>query len=116
MQASSTDNVVKQNNFIGNSFDISTNGSLQLNTFNGNYWDKYEGYDLDKNGKGDVPFRPVSMFSVIVERNPPVLMMFRSFMTGLMDKAEKVIPGITPVDLADNSPFMKPLPLKHNHP
>lgn len=116
MQASSTDNIVSGNNFMGNSFDVSTNGSLQLNSFNGNYWDKYEGYDLDRNGSGDVPFRPVSMFSVIVERNPPVMMMFRSFMTGLMDKAEKVIPGITPVDLADNQPLMHPLTLKNDLP
>jgi len=112
MQASSTDNIVSLNNFTGNSFDVSTNGSLQLNHFTGNYWDNYEGYDLNKNGRGDVPYRPISMFSVIVERNPPVLMMFRSFMTGLMDKAEKVLPGITPVDLTDDAPYIKPLPFK----
>jgi nitrous oxidase accessory protein len=48
------------------------------------------------------------MFSVIVERNPPVLMMFHSFMTTMMDKAERMLPGITPVDLIDNKPLMKP--------
>lgn len=108
MQASSTENEIRANNFQGNSFDVATNGSLQLNNFSGNYWDKYEGYDLDRNGIGDVPFRPVSMFSVIVERNPPVLMMFHSFMTTMMDKAERMLPGITPVDLIDNKPLMKP--------
>lgn len=108
MQASSTENEIHANNFQGNSFDVATNGSLQLNNFSGNYWDKYEGYDLDRNGIGDVPFRPVSMFSVIVERNPPVLMMFHSFMTTMMDKAERMLPGITPVDLIDNKPLMKP--------
>jgi nitrous oxidase accessory protein len=44
-------------NFLGNTFDVSTNGSLVLNEFNGNYWDKYDGYDLDKNKIGDVPYR-----------------------------------------------------------
>lgn len=111
MQASSTDNIIHANNFLGNSFDVATNGSLQLNSFSGNYWDHYEGYDLDRDGTGDIPFRPVSMFSVIVERNPPVLMMFHSFMTTMMDKAERIIPGITPVDLADERPLMKPLKL-----
>ena len=27
--------------------------------FSGNYWDRYSGYDLDRDGTGDVPFAPV---------------------------------------------------------
>lgn len=112
VQASCADNIIHENNFIGNTFDIATNGSLQLNDFNGNYWDKYEGYDLDRDGTGDVPFRPVSIFSMIVERNPVTLMLFRSFMVSLMDKAERILPGITPEALKDSKPFIKPLLLK----
>lgn len=44
IQANCMDNVITENNFTGNTFDVSTNGSLVLNTFNNNYWDKYEGY------------------------------------------------------------------------
>lgn len=29
-----------------------------------------EGYDLDKNGTGDVPYRPISMYAQIIEQNP----------------------------------------------
>lgn len=111
IQASCNDNTVNYNNFYGNTFDVATNGSLVLNNFNHNYWDKYEGYDLDRNRVGDVTYRPVSLYSMIVERNPATLMLFRSFMVGLIDKAEKVLPGITPVDLVDSYPFMKPLQL-----
>lgn len=57
---------VTSNNFIGNTFDISTNGTLVLNTFDKNYWDKYEGYDLDKNNIGDVPFHPLSIFLLLL--------------------------------------------------
>ncbi len=32
--------------------------ALVLNTFNNNYWDKYEGYDLNSDGTGDVPLPP----------------------------------------------------------
>ena len=46
VQASCMDNEISYNNFLANTFDISTNGSLVLNHFNNNYWDKYEGYDL----------------------------------------------------------------------
>lgn len=109
VQASCDANVIRQNNFLGNSFDVSTNGSLVLNTFNGNYWDRYEGYDLQRDGVGDVPFRPVSLYAVVVERMPYGLMLMRSFMVYLMDKAEKIIPSLTPEQLMDDQPAMQPL-------
>lgn len=107
MQASCMDNLIEENNFTSNTFDIATNGSLVLNTFKGNYWERYEGYDLNRDGTGDVPYRPVSLYSMIVERNPATLMLFRSFMVDLMDKAERIIPGMTPEDLKDDEPRMK---------
>ncbi|MBP6811629.1 MAG: nitrous oxide reductase family maturation protein NosD [Saprospiraceae bacterium] len=111
VQASCDANVIRQNNFFGNSFDVSTNGSLVLNTFDGNYWDRYEGYDLNRDGVGDVPFRPVSLYAVVVEKMPYGLMLMRSFMVYLMDKAEKIIPSLTPEQLMDQKPNMKPLEL-----
>ncbi|KYP14502.1 nitrous oxide reductase family maturation protein NosD [Flavihumibacter sp. CACIAM 22H1] len=111
IQASCDNNNISKNNFIANSFDIATNGSLVLNSFDGNYWDKYEGYDLNKDGIGDVPYRPLSLFALIVERNNSSMMLFRSPMVGLLERAEKIMPGITPEQLKDNKPQMKPLPL-----
>jgi nitrous oxidase accessory protein len=109
VQASCDANVIRQNNFMGNSFDVSTNGSLVLNTFDGNYWDRYEGYDLNRDGIGDVPFRPVSLYAIVVERMPFGLTLMRSFMVYLMDKAEKIIPSLTPEELMDDTPAMQPL-------
>lgn len=111
IQASCMDNVIVNNNFNGNSFDMGTNGSLVLNTFDSNYWDKYEGYDLNKDGKGDVPYHPLSLFSVLVEKNPSAMLLFRSFMITLLDKSEKVLPSITPDNFVDKSPLMKPIAL-----
>ena len=107
IQASCQDVVLEYNNFTGNTFDIGTNGSLVLNTFNHNYWDKYEGYDLNKDKIGDVPYRPVSMYSMIVEKYPPAMILFRSFITSLLDKTEKILPSLTPENLKDNEPLMK---------
>ncbi|HEX4957425.1 MAG TPA: nitrous oxide reductase family maturation protein NosD [Lacibacter sp.] len=109
IQANCMDNVITQNNFIGNSFDVATNGELVLSRFERNYWDKYEGYDLNRNGVGDVPYRPVSLYAMITERNPASMMMYRSFIATLIDKAEKMIPVLTPVDLKDDHPQMKPI-------
>lgn len=111
IQASCMDNEITHNNFVGNTFDISTNGSLVLNTFDSNYWDKYEGYDLNKDNLGDIPYHPLSIFSVIVEKNPPAMLLFRSFMVTLLDKSEKIVPSLTPDNFIDNKPLMRSLQL-----
>jgi len=107
IQASCLGVVLEHNNFNGNTFDVGTNGSLVQNTFNNNYWDKYEGYDLNKDKIGDIPYRPVSMYSMIVEKYPPAMILFRSFITSLLDKTEKILPSLTPENLKDNAPLMK---------
>lgn len=107
IQASCSGVVLELNNFIGNTFDVGTNGSLVLNHFKNNYWDKYEGYDLNKDKIGDIPYRPVSMYSMIVEKYPPAMILFRSFITSLLDKTEKILPSLTPENLKDSAPMMK---------
>jgi nitrous oxidase accessory protein len=111
-QASCLNDTLTHNNFIANTFDIATNGSLVLNSFNQNYWDKYEGYDLNKDKTGDVPYHPVSMFSMIVAENPTAMILFRSIMATLLDKMEKILPSLTPENLVDNQPLMKPISFK----
>ncbi|MFI5218721.1 MAG: nitrous oxide reductase family maturation protein NosD [Bacteroidia bacterium] len=111
IQASCDNNTIEKNNFKGNTFDVTTNGSLIMNTFVNNYWDKYDGYDLNRDGKGDVPFHPISMYSMIVERIPVAMILLRSFMVALLDKAEKAIPSLTPENFKDDSPVMKPFAL-----
>lgn len=111
IQASCMDNYIEKNNFIGNTFDVSTNGTLVLNTFNENYWDKYEGYDLNKDNVGDVPYHPLSLFSVIVENCPPAMLIYRSFIVTLLDKSEKILPSLTPENFIDNKPLMRAIKL-----
>lgn len=108
LQASCDDNVIALNNFQQNTFDLVTNGSLVLNRIESNYWDRYEGYDLDRNQVGDVPYRPISMYGMIVERMPTSVLLWRSFLVFLLDRAEKAIPVITPENLKDNLPAMRP--------
>lgn len=108
MQANCLENEIYANNFMGNTFDVATNGTLTMNVFNLNYWDKYEGYDINKDGVGDVSFRPLSLYSVIVEKNPPAMLLYRSFMISLLDKSEKIIPSMTPENFIDNKPKMVP--------
>lgn len=111
IQASCDGNVIEKNNFKGNTFDVTTNGTLVQNDFDNNYWDKYSGYDLNRDGIGDVPHHPVNMFSMIIEQMPVAMIFFRSFMVDLMDRTEKAIPSLTPENFRDNKPRMKQIKL-----
>lgn len=112
LQASCDGNTFHKNNFIGNTFDISTNGITVLNDIDGNYWDKYTGYDLNRDGTGDIPFFPVNLFSSITETVPAAILLWRSFLVFMLDQAEKILPAITPENLKDHKPVMKPYDLR----
>ncbi len=107
LMANSVDNVFSENNFIGNSFDVATNSQQHYNKFINNYWDNYKGYDLDKDGKGDIPFRPVRLYSMIVSNTPSTLIFLRSFFVDVLDIAERALPSITPKTLTDEAPLMR---------
>lgn len=102
-------NIFEKNNFLYNSFDISYNSNLNDNRFDRNFWSDYTGYDLDKNGIGDVPYRPVKLFSYIVNRTPETIILLRSLFIDIIDFSEKVSPVFTPDNLMDNNPKMKPI-------
>jgi nitrous oxidase accessory protein len=95
------------NEFLGNSFDIATNSREHSSKIEGNYWDDYRGYDLNRDGVGDVPFHPVRLFSMVVERHEPAMILMRSLFTGMLDAAERVIPALTPETLVDAKPLMR---------
>ncbi len=102
-------NSFSHNNFLYNSFDLAYNSKLNDNKFDHNYWSSYAGYDLDKDGEGDVPYRPVKLFSYIVNRTPETIILLRSLFIDIIDFSEKVSPVFTPDNLLDNHPQMKPL-------
>ena len=100
-------NQFTENNFLYNSFDIAYNSKVNDNIFDRNYWSSYTGYDLEKDGVGDVPYRPVKLFSYIVNRTPETIILMRSMFIDIIDFSEKVSPVFTPDNLLDNNPQIK---------
>jgi len=96
-----------RNEFTGNSFDVTTNSRSPSTVFAGNHWDAYRGYDLNRDGVGDVPHRPVRLFSLIVEHHPPALILMRGAFVELLDVVERVWPTLTPETVVDASPVMR---------
>ena len=107
LMANSTNNRFSRNNFIANSFEVATNSRQNFNEFNGNYWSQYEGYDLDRDGTGDVPHQPVKLFSLLVEQQPLSLLLLRSMLIEMLNAAERFMPVLTPETLTDDQPKMR---------
>ena len=107
LNANCMENRLMKNNFENNTFDVSTSGSLVMNTFKNNHWDKYEGYDLDKDQIGDVPLHPLSLYSVLSEQNPMIMLLYRAFFVEILDRSERLIPSLTPENFVDEKPEMK---------
>jgi nitrous oxidase accessory protein len=109
VMASCEDLHFTENNFIANTFEVATNTNYQstLNSFNKNYWSSYTGYDLDKNGIGDIPHKPVKLFSYMMETVPTSIVLIRSLFLDLLEMAEKVAPVLTPASVIDNEPSIK---------
>jgi len=105
--ANATGNQFEHNIFEANAFDVGTNSRDNPSRFRENYWDRYRGYDLDRNGIGDVPHPPVRLFALVVEQSPPTLILLRSLLLDLLDLAERVIPTLTPATLLDDRPLMR---------
>ncbi len=101
------DNNISSNNFISNSFDLSLESAVNNNVLNGNYWSRYSGYDLNKDGIGDVPHRPVELFNYIVTKTPEATILLRSLFLDIINLSEKVTPIFTSENVIDISPKMK---------
>jgi nitrous oxidase accessory protein len=100
------ENIFSYNNFLGNSFDVSYNSKMNDNRFEFNHWGEYNGYDLDRDGIGDVPYRPVKLFSYVVNRTPESIVLLRSLFIDILNFSEKVSPVFTPDNLVDPSPLI----------
>lgn len=105
---SADENSFTGNSFQDNVFDVATNSRDSLNKFEGNYWSRYTGYDLDANGVGDVPYRPVAIFGYWVNQYAVLIMLLSAPVIEFLEVAERVLPVITPVDLKDASPLLRP--------
>ncbi|MDO8501835.1 MAG: nitrous oxide reductase family maturation protein NosD [Gemmatimonadaceae bacterium] len=107
VQGSTQNGRFEGNTFLDNTFDVATNSAQPSTVFEGNFWDAYRGYDLDRDGVGDVPHAPVRLFSMIVERNPQAIVLLRSTLVALLDAAERAMPSLTPQFFVDPKPAMR---------
>ncbi len=107
LMTNAENNTIARNDFVANAFDVVASGERNSTTLFGNHWDGYRGYDLNHDGIGDVPHHPVRLFALIVESNPPTLVLLRSFLLDVLDVAERVLPVLVPATVVDTAPAMR---------
>ncbi len=113
--SSAEGNAVIRNNFVGNLSPISIVGKTSNIRWDrdgaGNYWSDYNGYDLDANGFGDVPFRIQNLFQHLEGNRPRLRIYFSSPASQALAAAEQSFPVIEGSREFDHYPVMKPLDL-----
>jgi len=109
--ALSIDNDIKKNNFVGNMENVvndSKNTKISKNRWDGNHWDDYEGFDRNKDGIGDTPYKAYAYADKMWLYNPSVKFFYGSPVIAIIDFLAKLAPFSEPVlQLTDNNPRMK---------
>lgn len=103
------ENRFEDNDFNANTFEVATNADHSWNSFDHNYWSQYDGYDLNRDGFGDIPHRPVSLSSILLERTDSSYFLMNSFFFTVLDQVERALPGLIPEPLKDEHPRMRPV-------
>jgi nitrous oxidase accessory protein len=82
----------------------------------GNYWSGYDGYDLDADGIGDVPYRIQNIFDFIEGRHPALRLFLESPASQALAAATKTFPIFDISPEQDERPRMKPLDFSLERP
>jgi nitrous oxidase accessory protein len=75
----------------------------------GNYWSDYNGYDVDGDGVGDIPYRSQSLFENLLDEYPELRLFQLSPVADAIDLATRAFPLFQPrPKMSDDYPLMAP--------
>lgn len=113
MFASAEGNEFTGNNFIANLTPIHIIGSTTSTRWStrgrGNYWSEYDGYDLDGDGVGDVPFHIRNLYEKLESNHPRLRVYFQSPAAQALVAAERAFPIMRSASETDEHPLMRPV-------
>ncbi len=107
-----TGNVFRQNQFVDNLTQVVVSGgkTANRNTWEGNYWSDYEGFDHDGDGSGDTPHELYAYADRLWQDQPYAQFFKGSPLLEVLDFLERLAPFSEPHMLVrDESPAMTPV-------
>jgi len=117
MFSSSDANLFTENNFIGNLSPLQLIGRSTTTRWSengrGNFWSDYDGYDMNEDGRGDVPLRIQNVFEHMEGNYPRLRLYLDSPAARAMAVAEKTFPILRGSSEIDDAPLMKPIELRY---
>jgi len=109
--SSASGNTFSENNFIANLSPIEVVGRSTETRWSeagrGNYWSDYQGYDLNEDGVGDVPFKIQNVFERMEGNYPRLRLYLFSPASQALALSEKIAPLIRGSEERDRFPLMK---------
>jgi nitrous oxidase accessory protein len=111
---------VERNDFAANAFvenhqhvALTSRGTAEGNDFTpggtGNYWSGYAGFDANRDGIGDLPYRQTSLFDDLLTRKPSMRLFSQSPAQAAIDLAARAFPVFQPPPLlVDDAPLLAP--------
>jgi nitrous oxidase accessory protein len=109
---SSSDNTFTNNDFIENITTLHTVGPVTVTLGSeqgGNYYSDYEGYDLDQDGRGDLPHRLQDAFEHLAGNHPLLRLFLSSGAADALVLAERSFPVMPSSESQDRVPLMRPV-------
>ncbi|HEX6187392.1 MAG TPA: nitrous oxide reductase family maturation protein NosD [Pyrinomonadaceae bacterium] len=117
MFSNSDANVFTENNFVDNLSPLQLVGKSTTSRWSengrGNFWSDYDGYDLNEDGRGDVPLKIQNVFQYLEGNHPRLRLYFDSAAARAMAVAERTFPILKGSPIVDEAPLMKPVLLHY---
>ena len=117
MFSNSDANLFTENNFVDNLSPLQLIGRSTTTKWSengrGNFWSDYDGYDLNEDGRGDVPLKIQNVFQYLEGNHPRLRLYFDSAAARAMAMAEKTFPILRGSTVVDDAPLMRPVALRY---
>lgn len=103
----SEDNVIESNAFVDNEIQLKFVAARDQ-TWTGNFWSDYSGWDTDDDGRGEVPYRSNTLIDSLLWDYPLSKLLTTSPAFQVLALAEREFPVITFPKVIDPAPQMVP--------
>ena len=117
MFSNSDENVFTENNFVDNLTILQLIGKSTTTKWSengrGNFWSGYDGYDMNEDGRGDVPQRVQDIFEYIEGNHPRLQIYLDSPAAKALAAAERTFPVLKGSQEVDAAPLMRAVDLRY---